>query len=57
MILGCKIGCLCSDINKDYCCRECDNHSNCESACDWLNYISSREGILKSCDDSYLVNE
>lgn len=53
MIIRCKKGCLCSDINKDYCCIECDNFDNCAEPCEYLldgNY--HKEDILELCKNA-----
>lgn len=57
MILGCKTGCLCSDINKEYCCRECDKNNDCESSCEIIQRLFSKNEILKSCKNSFLVSK
>lgn len=56
MIIGCKVGSLCSDINKDYCCRECDDYKVCENVCEKTQSLLSRSEIYKSCDEAILIN-
>lgn len=53
MVIGCKIGCLCSDINKEYCCKECDKNENCKNSCETIQKLLTKEVIIKNCKNSY----
>lgn len=58
MIIGCKNGCLCSDINKDYCCVECDNFNSCKEPCiSFLNKRYDKEEVLNLCKKSFVKRE
>ena len=56
MIVGCKHGCLCNDINKEYCCIECEKFNSCKDSCPRNDIGITKENILKICVDSYRVN-
>lgn len=56
MIIGCKNGCLCDDINKDYCCVECSNFNSCKEPCiPFLNKEYGKEEVLNLCKKSFVI--
>lgn len=56
MRVGCKCGCLCSDITKDYCCIECEKFNICKNRCFKNDVGVTKEKILRICVESYRIN-
>lgn len=57
MMIGCKNGCLCEDISKEYCCIECSNSNTCKEVCMFLlNKDVNKEKVLELCKYSFEVS-
>lgn len=57
MILGCKDGCLCDDINKNYCCVECYKFFDCKESCAETFKTFGKENLLYTCENAYEILE
>lgn len=55
-MIGCKVGCFNLDIDKKYCCKECDNIGSCKNSCETIQIFLSEEVIIKHCKNSYKIN-
>lgn len=56
-MIGCKKGCLCSDITKELCCCECQNFIPCKQSCEISATAHTEKEILQICLHAYDTND
>lgn len=57
MKVGCKIGCLKLDADRNNCCMNCELLNDCDIVCSTVEKLIGENTILKFCKLSYKVQE